>query len=287
MNFLHFVITQFNLRNFPLSENNALEGWKEWTRKRIALFREFCLPSLLNQSNRNFTWLIYFDSETPGEFSGFIESLKATGLINICYCNGIEDFNSSYINEVRSRLSPGIKWVITTRTDNDDCLHRDAVKIIQENFMEIHKFLISLASGYTMNLNDKTMSHYFYPMSPFISLIEDSDKEIKGVFEKGHTKWDHLRLFVLREIRLEYFRRKERRSRFILKTPLWIQTVHGDNVSNSFYRGFPVLRIKDLSAFSLVFNNEKQSLWVVSKYYNYVMWKRYFKSLIIKLIIRK
>ncbi len=287
MNFLHFVITQFNLRNFPLSENNDLESWKEWTRRRIVLFRDFCLPSLLNQTTSNFTWLIYFDSETPAEFNKFIESLKATGLINICYSNGIEDFYSNYINEVRKRLSSGIKWVITTRTDNDDCLHRDAVKTIQENFTETHKFLISLSSGYTLNLNNRTMSHYFYPMSPFISLIEDRDKEIRGVFEKGHTKWDPLRLFVLREIRLEYFSKKARRSRFILKTPLWIQTVHGDNVSNSFYRGFPVLKIKDLSAFSLEFNNEKQPLRVISKYCNYVMWKRYFKSLIIKFIICK
>ena len=79
-----------------------------------------------------------------------------------------------------------------------------------------------------MSAQDKTLSHYFYPMSPFLTLIEKNDKEIKGVFEKGHTKWDELRLFIDQEIWLEYFNRKARKSRCILKNPLWIQVVHGE-----------------------------------------------------------
>jgi len=287
MNFSHFIITQFNIRNFPLSDNTDYQSWQRWTRERIDLFREYCLPSILNQTCREFTWLLYFDPGTAAEFSDFLDELSKYPFIGICYSKGLEDFNSNYMEEVKKRVGNSTRWVITTRVDNDDCLHKDAVRTIRENFTEKHKFLISLASGYVLNISDGTLSHYFYPMSPFISLIEDTEIETLGVFEKIHTRWESLRLFVLKEIWLQWFNRKARRSRFILKKPFWIQTFHGGNVSNSFLRGFPVLRERNLSDFSLAITSKGLPLKIIVKYYNYVMWKRYFKALIIKCILRK
>jgi len=287
MNYSHFIITQFNLRNFPKSNNNDYENWLIWTRDRIKLFKEYCLPSILNQSCKAFNWLLFFDTDTPEEFNEFLNELSSYSFINICHCKGIEDFNANYIQEVKKRGEISIKWIITTRIDNDDCLNRDAIKIIQNNFVERHKFLISLASGYILNTDDRTLSHYYYPMSPFLSLIEAYDNKIKGVFERGHTKWDSLRLFIFKEIWLEYFNKKARNSRFILKTPMWIQIVHDKNVSNSFYRGLPVLKQKDLKDFSINFSTNKLSYKIIRKYFNYVIWKRYMKSLIIKVILNK
>lgn len=287
MNYSHFIITPFNLRNFPKSTNHDYDNWVKWTRYRIELFKEYCLPSLINQSSKTFKWLIYFDTDTPVEFNEFLKELSLFSFIDICYSKGIKDFTENYIQEVKKRNGKSIKWIITTRIDNDDSLHKDAIKIIQESFVERHKFLISLASGYILNINDRTLSHYYYPMSPFISLIEDTDNEIKGVYEKEHTKWDSLRLSVFKEIGLEYFNKKNRKSRFILNKPLWIQTVHGDNVSNSFYRGVPVLNKKDLADFSIYYSTNRLSIKILKKYISYVGWKRYLKSLIIKVIIKK
>ncbi len=287
MRFAHFIITQFNLRNFPLSDGAGYEKWIQWTRNRIDLFRKFCLPSMINQTCKDFTWLLFFDSETPPEFDGFIENQKSYKFIEICRSDGINDFYAGYFDEIKKRLPENAGWIITTRIDNDDVLHRDAVKTIQLNFEEKHKYLISLASGYILNTADNRMSHYFYPMSPFISLIENTGNSPSGVFEKGHTKWDELRLFVFREIWHEFFRPGKRKSRFILKRPMWIQIVHGENVSNSFIRGLPVLREIDPGDFSLSFRNKKQTLRTLPSYFNYVMWKRYFKCLIVKTILGK
>lgn len=287
MNFSHFIITQFNLRNFPLSNNSDYESWVKWTRDRISLFRQYCLPSVLNQTCRNFKWLLFFDNKTPEEFNGFVKELSLYQFIGICHCNGLEDFKNTYIGEVLKRCDGSATWIITTRIDNDDSLHKDAVKTIQENFTERHKYLISLASGYVLNTFDHTLSHYFYPMSPFISLIEDTSTGADGVFEKIHTKWDSLRLFIFREIWLEWFNRKARRSRFILKKPMWIQTYHGSNVSNSFYRGFPVLREKDLKEFSVDLITKRLPFKIIGRYSNYVTWKRYFKALVIKFLLNK
>jgi hypothetical protein len=216
-----------------------------------------------------------------------MDEISAVPFIQICYCSRNEDFYENYIREVKKRADKVADWILTTRIDNDDCLHKDAIKIIQQNFIEKNRFLISLASGYVLNAQDKTLSHYFYPMSPFLTLIEKNDKAMGGVFEKGHTKWDELRLFIFREIWLEYFNKKTRKSRFILKNPLWIQIVHGENISNSFYRGLPVLRNIYLHDFSIPYASKKLSLKVLGRYSHYVTWKRYFKCLIIKFIIGK
>jgi hypothetical protein len=287
MDYSHFIITQFNLRDFPLSNSSDYESWLKWTRRRIELFRQYCLPSIINQTSKTFSWLLYFDTDTPEEFNEFLKELSLFSFISICYCKGIEDFNLNYIKEVKVRTRSSVKWVITTRIDNDDCLHRDAIKIIQKNFVERHNFLISLASGYILNVADRTLSHYYYPMSPFITLIETNDNEVKGIFEKGHTKWDNLRLFVLKEIWLDYFNIKARISRFILIKPLWIQIFHGENVSNSFYRGLPVIKKRDLKDFSINYSTNGLPFTIIGKYFNYVVWKRYLKSVIVKIILMK
>jgi hypothetical protein len=287
MNYSHFIITLFNLRNFPKSNINDYDNWVKWTRYRIELFKEYCLPSIINQSCKSFKWLLYFDADTPEEFNKFLIELRSFSFIKICYCKGIEDFNANYTDEVKKRTGESVKWVITTRIDNDDCLHRDAIDIIQKSLVEKHGFLISLASGYLLNISNGTLSHYYYPMSPFITLIEANGSEIKGVFRKGHTKYDSLRLFIFKEIWLEYFNKKSRKSRFILNKPLWIQTIHGENVSNCFYRGLPVIRKMDLKDFSIKYPNNRLSIKMIGKYIDYVMWKRYLKSLIIKVILKK
>jgi hypothetical protein len=287
MAFQHFIVTQFNLRNFPKSNNTETENWIQWTRKRIALFKEYCLPSLVNQSCGDFTWLLYFDAETPEEFLGFTQEMAGYPFIQVCFSQGNEGFYAEYMTEVRKRIGTETKWILTTRIDNDDCLHKDAVKVIQQYFTEKHRYLISLASGYVLNTGDRTLSHYFYPMSPFLTLIEDTSLECGGVFLKGHTRWDELRLFIYREIWLAVTGWKSAKARFVLATPLWIQLVHGENVSNSFYRGLPVLRKRDLHVFSLPFDSKPLPVSVVGKYYDYVTWKRYVKSWVVRCITRK
>ncbi len=287
MNFSHFLITQFNLRNFPKSSHRADDQWLDWTRNRITLFKTYCLPSILNQTEKNFSWLIYFDSDTPDEFMPFIKELEAYEFIKTCYSEGSEDFFKNYLLEVKRQIKANVQWIITTRLDNDDVLHRSAIDVIQQNVVVKDNFLISLTSGYVLDVERKMLAHYFYPMSPFISLIESVSNNPVGIFVRPHTQWQNLRLFIYKEIYLEFFKPKERQARFILKSPLWIQLVHGKNVSNSFYRGLPVLKSISLSDFGINVSTVKMDLGELPKFWSYVIWKRYFKCLVIKMILKK
>jgi Putative rhamnosyl transferase len=287
MNFSHFLITQFNLKQSPKSKQGLNDDWIEWTKNRIELFKGYCLPSIVNQTNKEFTWLIFFDSDTPHQFQSFLNELEEYAFIKICYANGMEDFHLTYMREVETRLKLTDKWIITTRLDNDDMLHQEAIKIIQDNFTGRNGFMISLASGYVLDISEKVLAHYYYPMSPFISIVESVSDSSRGIFLKLHTQWPNLRLFIFREIYIEKFKPSERLARFVLSQPMWIQTFHGKNVSNSFYRGLPVLNDKVLSDFGVNVSTGGMKLKELPRFANYVIWKRYLKSWIVKIVLKK
>jgi len=287
MNFSHFLITQFNLRNFPKSSYAAHEEWLSWTRDRIVLFKTYCLPSVLQQTVKDFSWLIYFDAETPAEFLPLIQELENHDFVKICYCEGSDDFFKNYMREVKLCIKPDSHWIVTTRLDNDDVLHGKAIEAIQQNAIEKDNFLIALGSGYVLDIERTVLAHYFYPMSPFISLIESVSGNPVGIFAKPHTQWQALRLFIFKEIYFEFFKRSARQSRFILKRPLWIQIFHGKNVSNSFYRGLPILTKRSLSDFGIPVSTNKMNFRELYRFWNYVIWKRYFKCWVVKLILNK
>ena len=171
--------------------------------------------------------------------------------------------------------------------DNDDSLGRRAIESIQKHIILKDDFIVSIASGYVLDLESKKLSHYYYPMSPFLSLVSKNEENAKGIFHTEHTKWKQLKLFVFKEIWLELFARKKRIRRFLVKEPLWIQTFHGENVSNSFHRGFPVLKKRNLSSFGLDVNAAPSSFSEIGKYANYVLWKHYIRGMFAKLLIRK
>ena len=283
--FQHFIITQFNLRNFPKSQNNEFEGWVEWTRERILLFKKYCLPSVLNQSEKNFTWLLYLDSETPKEFSDFIKEMNAYPNIEVTFCSGAADFQQNYMQAVKDRLYDDTQWIITSRMDNDDAVHKDMVKKIQEASEFKQGFMVSLASGYALEEKSLKMTHYFYPMAPFLALVEHRTSA-KGIFEKGHTIWPNLRLWIYKEIWLAWFAKKDREVKYVLSEPLWVQIIHQKNVSNSFYRGLPVLKEKSLIDFGLNMISKSCKPMDILRCRNYVVWKRYFKCEVVRIFTK-
>ena len=56
--FDHFVLTRFAEDVFKQSRKIKVE---EWLNNRIKLFEKFCLPSIMNQTNKNFKWLLFID----------------------------------------------------------------------------------------------------------------------------------------------------------------------------------------------------------------------------------
>tara|TARA_B110001452_G_C15098934_1_gene383213 strand:- start:442 stop:717 length:276 start_codon:yes stop_codon:yes gene_type:complete len=75
--FSHIILTGFNvsgLWNMDKNNNKILD--ESWTKHRFEIFEKYFLPSINNQTNNNFKWLVYFDINTKTPFKKRIKNLE-------------------------------------------------------------------------------------------------------------------------------------------------------------------------------------------------------------------
>lgn len=217
--FKHFLITRFNLRmsNWHATKSNQAILDEDWHLERFDLFEKYCLPSVINQSNKNFTWVIFFDNSTPPRFK-----TKADELMNQyaaflpVFIDGGDALTSSLKSIIKEALKGDDNFVITSRLDNDDSLHRDFIKTIQEKATDTQKCIVDPQQGYRMNMNGEVIK-VKKKFGPFISLIEPT-LNFETVISKAHGDWKH---FPKNGVK-------------IIEQPLWLQTIHSKNMVNAF-----------------------------------------------------
>lgn len=274
--FKHYLITRFNLKNknWDVTKNNESLLTREWMTHRIGLFNNFCLPSVTNQSNKDFSWLLFFDSTTDTDFKEELELLlKSHKHFKAFFIDGMDAFHSSiktFIDE-DSKDSP---YVITSRIDNDDCIHKDYIKTIQEQFNSQEFMAIDILKGYSLQVSPDIMlgkkEHIF---NPFISLIEKNDSP-KTVWFSDHNMW-----------------KKESRRVEIANKRLWMSIIHEKNKVNEFdgydnvlwkdiKSDFIVSSIIDTKVSKEIIPHKKwRSLSLKNKLYvNYVLMSKKFKK---------
>jgi hypothetical protein len=238
------------------------------------------------QQSAPFKWHLYFDVQTPERHLPEIEQLKQAPFIRAIFMDGKELFFETHMEQIREFLPAGCSWLITTRVDNDDCLHRDAIAAIQRRFKPRDQYLINLSSGYTYNLESGILSHYYYMKSPFMSLVEDLNKgTVSGVFSKRHTHWEPGKAAPWGRLIRSFFTGKSDYS-YVVSRPGWIQLIHDQNVSNDERRGLPVLRKVSLEPFGIKGRNRRAGIGLLPGYAHFIWWKRYAKGWILKWLHR-
>ncbi|MDQ1297136.1 MAG: hypothetical protein QG611_1115 [Bacteroidota bacterium] len=272
MNYKHFIITRFNLRSAEKEWSRDKQGnsvfTDEWINHRTDLFLKYCLPSVVNQTNKNFLWLLYFDITTNDNIQKKFRDLENEHkyLLKVIYVNGYEDFQKSYCNDVLSLCNTDQKYIITTRLDNDDIIHKDFIKKIQDNFFEQEFMAVNFVKILMINPYEKNKIHIDYSFSNhFISLIEKINHEgISGCYNKGDRFWNQKYRIIQ-----------------INDKPYCIEIISERNVLNNF-RGFPVFRKVDLSDFQI------KDLMIRNSFfdrYNFKLYKMSWRKLLINLKI--
>ncbi|MGN6267192.1 MAG: glycosyltransferase [Ginsengibacter sp.] len=217
--FQHFLVTRFNLR---VSEwkttKSGLDLLSEaWLNDRFEKFESYCLPSVLNQKNKNFKWLIFLDKLTPSKYLSKIEKLQKTYPGIHCYfINGITELNDAFKEAINTLIDKNKDWIITTRLDNDDAIHENFVEEIQNNFTPQHETVIDARSGLQLNIqkNKAEVRKLYNEFNPFLSLIEKS-VDFQTAISKPHREWASSKNLVVLE-----------------NKPLWIEVVHHHNKLN-------------------------------------------------------
>ncbi|GEJ46791.1 MULTISPECIES: glycosyltransferase [unclassified Chryseobacterium] len=195
--FVHVIMTRFNVPTKGWNETRS--GFKplteEWLDDRFKLFRTYVLPSYKNQTNQNYVWLTFFDSNTSDKFRKIIKEIEAE--YPVFRAVFVEDFDVMKMKAVEiipQFFTADTKFVITSELDNDDMLHQDYIKTVQEHFKPIHDLVIDLRRGYqlTMFPNRKAVVNvYNEAVNPFVSLAESVDHFKTMLKERAHNSYRH------------------------------------------------------------------------------------------------
>lgn len=202
----HYLLSRFNVNVyqgvsadgqsfktfFGRDMNIAPDAWIE---HRLDLFRRFFIPSLLRQTNMDFTYLLFIDCETPSAYQ--VELRNILSLIGHIHSEIITVDNSvggGFATHalackcIKSRLTPTTKWVITSRVDNDDMLDRQFIELVQQQARaENRRVVINPNSGYVLELPDKVSIRKYAGGSPFVSFMEPAHERLETILKVQHT----------------------------------------------------------------------------------------------------
>jgi hypothetical protein len=220
MIFKHFLATRFNVRigGWDTTKNGEVLLDDSWMDNRFELFENYCLPSVINQSNQSFTWCIYFDLHTREVYRQRIKKLtESYPNIRIFFIDSIGELKPHLINFIKSNVKGNSHYVITSRLDTDDLLHRDYIKVVQQLFEPSHTAVIDLRNGFKINIEEGgcEIRNYTQSFNPFISLIEKTEF-VETVFNQMHHEWYKAKKVIP-----------------FCDRQLWIELVHKKNWMNS------------------------------------------------------
>lgn len=249
----HFLLTRFNIPFNPFNIDKIQFLFDDiYLENRFNLFEKYCFSSVVNQTKQDFIWLVFFDIRTPDKFkirnielkkkhnnycpiyidfdyiikdretsNEYIEEVKRLNLIyngNINY-NEKDNFFKLYvvkfISDTIKKFSNGDEYIITTRLDNDDALHKRMVEFIQNIEINDDK-LICLDNGLQFIENTSICQSYYYPNNHFTSYIEKNRGNLFTILF-----WEH------------YFISKVKKVSHYNTEPLWLEILHSSNAANS------------------------------------------------------
>ncbi|MDX8531967.1 glycosyltransferase [Mesorhizobium sp. VK25A] len=165
-----------------------------WLVERLALFDNYCAPSLEAQSLKDFTVLIAFDADTHENY-----------VCAVCNCiDGIEvkpilveageDHGARFNASVQE--DSDAEFVSLTRLDSDDALAPSfmeridhfARREIERRAVDEQPLYIAFPNGQNFDTATGRYTNHEYAMSAFGTLVEKRSPAMKGVYSDHHQK---------------------------------------------------------------------------------------------------
>ena len=215
MSLAHFLITRFNLRR-DAADTRAIDP--AWLKGRFDLFDRFCYPTVRNQTNQDFRWLVLFDTDTPEPARTRIRDYQRwPNFIPVYFDAGSrEQAKAAVAAQLEGKLGEVKPTVLaTTRLDNDDAVCRTFTQDIRNHAHAAEPTLIEFPVGYVWHRDRIYLDRQ--PRNPFTTLVEPLREAggFRTVFGTSHH--DIGRGCRLLEPNLK---------------PSWVQVIHGGNVAN-------------------------------------------------------
>ena len=170
--FSHILLTRFNVR---MQWGYAFRGCDpDWLAERFGLFDRYCFPSIAAQTNTNFTWLVFFDSETPTAFRNRLARYETFEPFRPVF---VQEFNRDVFRETLDRFGfLNRPFLVTSRVDNDDALACDYIDRVQKAFAGQERTFINFPKGLILRKGALFQGYDIH--SHFVSLIKKSDEPL-------------------------------------------------------------------------------------------------------------
>ncbi len=260
--FKHFLITRFNvpLRISDIDNKYARGISDDYLKKRFEIFENYCLPSVNNQTNKNFTWIVLLSNRTPDFYKNKMSNYaKECKELYPCYID-LHDFDSS------KQAYPDF---LIQKVDSEyEIMKKSFPDYIPDEYEEIQRFCLPLfldtlikkltppRTEYVLtsrldnddginchfiediqsrfkNLEDECVLNYLYgyqyePSSDILKKWYYTNNHFITLIQKFNNEfndtilsWQHGRIFLYRKVIN------------IVTKPMWVEYVHDSNVVNS------------------------------------------------------
>lgn len=204
----HVFLTRFNLPSTGVE--SIIRAAETWLVQRIALFERYTVPSVRSQRGDDIHWIVYLDPQSPEWLLRRMGELEDEGLLLAIRREAVspEDLAA----DVRRAAGRDVGSVITANLDNDDGLAIDFVERLRLAPVTGQRTAIYLTRGLIRS-------------GDALYLREDPDNAFCAVRE---DLVDPLTCWADWHNRLDQHMPVARLS----GPPVWLQVVHGANVSN-------------------------------------------------------
>jgi hypothetical protein len=206
----HFVLMRWNLPGSLHHSTLELVTDPRWQIRRRELFAQYCLPSLVRQTARDFTWLffVYPNAMAKADLAWFRSLDERLRIV------AVDDAGSTGVPEAReavTRLAAGEDWIITTRLDSDDVLHRDHLRKVRVAY-EGERKAVEFSRGFYYDVLQDELRHVHETQNAFVSLLEPAENACTA------WAWPHHKIGEENEITY-------------LEEPGWVALVHDRNTT--------------------------------------------------------
>lgn len=190
-----YILTRFNIALHK--HEDRYPDYDAYMQSRIEWFELTTIPSVKNQSCKNFEWLVLIDSATPDKWKRKIYSLSDCFWVveidsdSLDIGDAVGDGPQSKIGiEAMRRFGYNPKdLIITSRLDNDDCLARHYVWRVRKS-LNRPRSGIQFVQGYYWYHAARLKGKFYnsvYKKNMFPAVIEKGDS-LKTVFEIDHPR---------------------------------------------------------------------------------------------------
>ena|GEM_PF-5723557 len=220
-------------RDLQHSFFDTLEG-RQWLEDALKLATSTSIPSVNNLEVKPSFWFILVDSTLAlSTQENILKTFsQATSIpIRLVLTDGWDKSSEALRSDTEAA-----KCELQVRLDYDDMLHKSFLKTMMtaSSLLKGEECVISPTNGICRELEPQRFAQIRKEMPPFLALHRKGRSVDLSVFSFDHDKWPSCMVYELRT------------------TPMWMQTITGNNIINRFGRGWKVESVRHLKRLDLM-----------------------------------